>query len=70
MTRLEIFLQAKSIVQAEIDAGPELVDFYRFNAQYAMDMVAQQPISPNPESLTNTTEYRGLEVGDFFESTV
>lgn len=53
--------QAKSIVQAEIDAGPELVDFYRFNAQYAMDMVAQQPISPNPDSLTNTTEYRGLE---------
>nr|XP_039267178.1 delta-1-pyrroline-5-carboxylate dehydrogenase, mitochondrial-like [Styela clava] len=53
--------QGKSIIQAEIDAGPELVDFFRFNAKYALDMVQEQPISPSPDVYTNTTEYRGLE---------
>ena len=30
--------QGKTIQQAEIDASCELIDFYRFGAQYAMDV--------------------------------
>jgi len=52
--------QAKSVIQAEIDAGPELIDFYRFNAEYAMQLPNQQPINPDP-SIHNSVEYRGLE---------
>jgi len=52
--------QAKNVIQAEIDAGPELIDFFRFNADYAMDLQKDQPINPDP-SITNSIEYRGLE---------
>jgi len=52
--------QGKSIVQAEIDAGPELIDFFNFNAQYALDLQHSQPINPDP-TIENTIEYRGLE---------
>lgn len=52
--------QAKTVVQAEIDAGPELVDFFRFNAEYAMQLQYQQPINPD-DSIHNSIEYRGLE---------
>lgn len=57
-----ILLQAKSVIQAEIDAGPELIDFLRFNVQYAHDLVNSQPLSPEA-GVTNHVEYRGLEVG-------
>nr|CAB3221044.1 delta-1-pyrroline-5-carboxylate dehydrogenase, mitochondrial [Phallusia mammillata] len=52
--------QAKTIVQAEIDAAPELVDFLRFNAHYALELQNQQPINPDP-TIENTISYRGLE---------
>ncbi|XP_076802657.1 delta-1-pyrroline-5-carboxylate dehydrogenase, mitochondrial-like [Clavelina lepadiformis] len=52
--------QAKNVVQAEIDAAPELIDFFRFNANYALELERSQPINPDP-SIVNTVEYRGLE---------
>lgn len=51
--------QGKTIIQAEIDAAPELIDFFRFNAKHAIDLEAQQPLDA-PGS-TNTMLYRGLE---------
>lgn len=51
--------QGKTVVQAEIDAAAELIDFFRFNAKYALDLQQQQPL--DCESSTNTTLYRGLE---------
>ncbi|XP_043918988.1 delta-1-pyrroline-5-carboxylate dehydrogenase, mitochondrial isoform X2 [Protopterus annectens] len=51
--------QAKTIVQAEIDAAAELIDFLRFNAKYALDLQNDQPISCHPS--TNKMVYRGLE---------
>uniref|UniRef100_A0A8C5W6F6 Multifunctional fusion protein n=1 Tax=Leptobrachium leishanense TaxID=445787 RepID=A0A8C5W6F6_9ANUR len=51
--------QGKTVIQAEIDAAAELIDFFRFNAKYALDLQHEQPISV-PAS-TNTLLYRGLE---------
>ncbi|XP_072308184.1 delta-1-pyrroline-5-carboxylate dehydrogenase, mitochondrial [Eucyclogobius newberryi] len=51
--------QGKTIIQAEIDAAPELIDFFRFNAKHAIELEAQQPLDA-PGS-TNTMLYRGLE---------
>jgi len=51
--------QSKNIFQAEIDAVAEWCDFLRFNAQFMMEIYAQQPISA---PLTwNRMEYRALE---------
>ncbi len=51
--------QSKNAYQAEIDAVAELCDFFRFNAEYMLDLYAQQPQSP---ALTwNRMEYRPLE---------
>lgn len=52
--------QAKNAWQAEIDAACELIDFFRFNAYYARNLHAQQPISPDA-GITNSCVYRGLE---------
>lgn len=49
------------MVQAEIDAAAELIDFFRFNAKHAVELQQQQPLD-GPGS-TNTMLYRGLEVG-------
>ncbi|XP_039612084.1 delta-1-pyrroline-5-carboxylate dehydrogenase, mitochondrial [Polypterus senegalus] len=51
--------QGKTVVQAEIDAAAELIDFFRFNAKHAIDLEHQQPLSVG--SSTNTAVYRGLE---------
>ncbi|CAL8337639.1 unnamed protein product [Merluccius merluccius] len=51
--------QAKTVVQAEIDAAPELIDFFRFNAKHALELENQQPL--DAEGSTNTMLYRGLE---------
>ncbi|XP_069598206.1 delta-1-pyrroline-5-carboxylate dehydrogenase, mitochondrial [Ranitomeya imitator] len=51
--------QGKTVIQAEIDAAAELIDFFRFNAKYALQLQHEQPISV-PIS-TNTMVYRGLE---------
>lgn len=52
--------QGKTVVQAEIDAAAELIDFFRFNAKHAVELEKQQPL--DAEGSTNTMLYRGLEV--------
>uniref|UniRef100_A0A8P4GDW2 Multifunctional fusion protein n=1 Tax=Dicentrarchus labrax TaxID=13489 RepID=A0A8P4GDW2_DICLA len=51
--------QGKTVIQAEIDAAAELIDFFRFNAKHAIELEKQQPL--NAEGSTNTMLYRGLE---------
>jgi 1-pyrroline-5-carboxylate dehydrogenase len=51
--------QAKTVYQAEIDAACELIDFWRFNAQYAQEIYCEQPA--NSPGMWNQLEYRGLE---------
>jgi 1-pyrroline-5-carboxylate dehydrogenase len=52
--------QGKNVWQAEIDAACELIDFWRFNTQYAQDVYKQQPIKNTP-GIWNRVEYRALE---------
>ena len=51
--------QAKTIFQSEIDAACELIDFWRFNVQYAEELYREQPISG--PGVWNALEYRPLE---------
>jgi 1-pyrroline-5-carboxylate dehydrogenase len=51
--------QAKTAFQSEIDAACELVDFWRFNAQYAQELYDEQPI--NAPGVWNSLEYRALD---------
>ncbi|KAM3620758.1 uncharacterized protein V6R79_001615 [Siganus canaliculatus] len=51
--------QGKTVVQAEIDAAAELIDFFRFNAKHAIELETQQPL--DADGSTNTMLYRGLE---------
>ena len=51
--------QSKNVMQAEIDAACELIDFFRFNVQYMSQLYKEQP-----ESLAGTwnrLEHRPLE---------
>ena len=51
--------QSKNAYQAEIDSVAELCDFFRFNAEYMIQIYSEQPQSP---ALTwNRMEYRALE---------
>ncbi|KAK4161977.1 Aldehyde/histidinol dehydrogenase [Cladorrhinum sp. PSN259] len=52
--------QGKNAWQAEIDTAAELVDFLRFNVQYAEELYAQQPVHNSP-GVWNRVEYRSLE---------
>jgi 1-pyrroline-5-carboxylate dehydrogenase len=51
--------QSKTVQQAEIDSACELIDFWRFNAHYGDQVLAQQPMSD--ASAWNRLEYRPLE---------
>uniref|UniRef100_A0AC35F1P3 Delta-1-pyrroline-5-carboxylate dehydrogenase, mitochondrial n=1 Tax=Panagrolaimus sp. PS1159 TaxID=55785 RepID=A0AC35F1P3_9BILA len=51
--------QGKNILQAEIDAACELIDFFRFNAYFALDLEKYQPISTKASK--NSMLYRALE---------
>jgi len=51
--------QSKTAFQAEIDAACELADFFRFNASYAEQLHAEQPLSPR--GLWNLVDYRPLD---------
>ncbi|MDT5134221.1 MAG: 1-pyrroline-5-carboxylate dehydrogenase, partial [Mycobacterium sp.] len=51
--------QSKTAYQAEIDAPCELVDFWRFNVDFARQILAQQPLSVRGE--WNRTDYRPLD---------
>ncbi len=51
--------QAKTAFQAEIDSACELIDFLRFNCQYAQEIYSEQPESS--VGVWNQLEYRALE---------
>ncbi len=51
--------QSKSPYQAEIDAACELIDFWRYNVQFARRMLSEQP--DNGPGAWNRMDYRPLE---------
>ena len=51
--------QSKTCHQAEIDAACELIDFWRFNVQFAEQIYAEQPISA--PGMWNRLEHRPLD---------
>ena len=51
--------QSKNVYQAEIDAACELIDFFKFNAQYVTKLYSEQPESS--EGIWNRLEHRPLE---------
>jgi 1-pyrroline-5-carboxylate dehydrogenase len=51
--------QSKSVQQSEIDAACELIDFLRFNVQFARKLLEDQPTSASGE--WNRMEYRPLD---------
>lgn len=51
--------QSKNAYQAEIDAACEMIDFLRFNVEYARQIYTQQPISS--KGVWNRVEWRPLE---------
>tara|TARA_R110002050_G_scaffold158279_4_gene287557 strand:- start:3935 stop:5572 length:1638 start_codon:yes stop_codon:yes gene_type:complete len=53
--------QSKTIFQAEIDAACELIDFLRFNVQYATEIYQEQPHTHSHSTIWNKVDYRPLE---------
>ncbi len=51
--------QSKTAFQAEIDAACELIDFWRFNVDFARQILAEQPKSS--PGVWNRTDHRPLE---------
>ncbi|MGH3680623.1 MAG: L-glutamate gamma-semialdehyde dehydrogenase [Natronosporangium sp.] len=51
--------QSKSVIQAEIDAACELIDFLRFNVHFGRKLLAEQPISS--PGVWNRVDHRPLE---------
>jgi 1-pyrroline-5-carboxylate dehydrogenase len=51
--------QSKTVFQAEIDSACELIDFWRFNVQFAQGIYEQQPISAR--GIWDYVDYRPLE---------
>jgi 1-pyrroline-5-carboxylate dehydrogenase len=51
--------QSKTVQQAEIDSACELIDFLRFNVQFAWEISQQQPLSS--PGVLNSSDYRPLE---------
>ena len=51
--------QSKTVFQAEIDSGSEIVDFWRFNVHYGQELLDEQPVSDH--TMWNQLEYRALE---------
>jgi 1-pyrroline-5-carboxylate dehydrogenase len=51
--------QSKTCYQADIDAACELADFWRFNVQFARQILAEQPMSPS--GVWNRLDHRPLE---------
>ena len=51
--------QSKNVMQAEIDAACELIDFFKFNVQYMSQLYQEQPESQ--PGMWNRLEHRPLE---------
>ncbi|HKJ12586.1 MAG TPA: L-glutamate gamma-semialdehyde dehydrogenase [Ornithinimicrobium sp.] len=52
--------QSKTVIQSEIDAACELIDFWRFNVHYGRQILNEQP-PVNPAATWNRMEMRSLE---------
>ncbi len=52
--------QGKTCFQAEIDAACELIDFWRFNATYAQQILSEQP-PVSPDGIWNRLDHRPLD---------
>ena len=52
--------QSKTAFQAEIDSACELIDFWRFNAHFAKQILTDQPMA-NSAGVWNRTDHRPLE---------
>lgn len=59
MNAATMLAQSKNAYQAEIDSACEIVDFFRFNAEYMRQIYTEQPESS--EGVWNRLEYRPLE---------
>ena len=59
MNASTMLAQSKNVMQAEIDAACELIDFFRFNVQYMTQIYREQPESL--PGMWNRLEYRALE---------
>jgi len=59
MNAATMLAQSKNVMQAEIDAACELIDFLRFNVAFMQQIYAEQPESS--EGIWNRLEYRPLE---------
>jgi len=59
MNASTMLAQSKNVMQAEIDAACELIDFFRFNVQYMTQIYREQPESL--PGMWNRLEYRSLE---------
>lgn len=53
--------QAKTAIQAEIDAAAELIDFIRMNTYFFKENLKYQPISENVKVTKNSMRYRGID---------
>lgn len=53
--------QSKSVIQAEIDASAELIDFIRMNAYYLKENAKYQPISEDLKVTRNSMRFRGID---------
>lgn len=51
--------QSKNVIQAEIDAACELIDFWRFNVHFGRQLLQSQPISSS--GVWNRSDHRPLE---------
>ena len=51
--------QSKNVMQAEIDAACELIDFFKFNVEFMTEIYQNQPISS--PGIWNRMQYRPLE---------
>ena len=59
MNASTMLAQSKNVHQAEIDAACELIDFFKFNVAYMVDIYKMQPESA--PGMWNRLEYRPLE---------
>lgn len=59
MNAATMLAQSKNVMQTEIDAACELIDFFRFNVQYMTQVYKEQPESL--PGMWNRLEYRPLE---------
>ena len=59
MNASTMIAQSKNVMQAEIDAACELIDFFKFNVQYMSQLYKEQPESS--PGIWNRLEHRPLE---------